>query len=336
MTTVSFPGLNIEEFELNPAAISFGESFVVYWYALFIVFGFAAAVLYAWYRSRREQIKLDDLLDVTLFSTVFGIIGARIFYVLFSPTPINGFLDAIAIWDGGISMQGAILFGAITAFVVCRLKSVPVLKMLDVCAPALMLAQAIGAIGNFFNGEAYGTIIPKSNLFYFLRMGISPHIFEDIEGLAFVHPLFIYECVWYLLSFALMHFTFKKKKFDAQIILVYLTCYGFGQLFIESQRLDSLKIGVFKLSTVLGLICLVAGALSLIYNLTKANRKQKDSEEYIPSYKKMSKPASLFTEENTVEDDYTPSFNFASGQDGDESYEENNDENEEKENGTDN
>lgn len=335
MTTVSFPGLNIEEFTLNPAAISFGEGFAIYWYALFIIFGFAAAVLYAWYRSHNESIKLDDLLDVALFSTVFGIIGARLFYVILSPSEINGFLGAIAIWDGGISMQGAIVFGAITAFIVCRIKSISALKLFDVCAPALMLAQAIGAIGNFFNGEAYGAIVTQNNPLYFLRMGISPHVFEDVKGLAYVHPLFIYECVWYLASFALMHFLYKKKKFDSELVLIYVTCYGFGQLFIESQRLDSLKIGVFKVPHVIGLICLVGGGITLIYHLSKAYRVQKDSEEYTPSYKKMSKPASLFTEES-ADDDYEPSFNFGES----ESVEKQDDnyysESEEDENGTDN
>ncbi len=316
MTQISFPGLGIEEFTLNPAAISFGESFSVYWYAIFIIIGFALAFLYAWYRSRYEEIKFYDLLDVTLYTIIFSIIGARLFYVIFTNDQFHGFLDVIAIWDGGLDMYGAIIAGAITIAIVGKIKKLSVLKLLDLASPALMLGQAIGSWGSFFNGETYGIIIPENNPLYSIRMGISPHVFEDVKGLAYVHPTFLYEFVWLLVGFAVIHFLYKKKRFGGQIILMYLAWYGFGKMFIEALRVDSLTLGVFKVSQVIGFICFVAGTVALIYNLAKSYRKQKDLEEYTPSYKKISKPASLFMSDDAEDEDYTPSFNFSKDEDG--------------------
>lgn len=321
MTQISFPGLGIEEFTLNPAAISFGESFSVYWYAIFVIIGFALAFLYAWYRSRYENIKFYDLLDVTLYTIIFSIIGARLFYVIFANDQFNGFLDLIAIWDGGLAMYGAIIAGVVTIAVVGRIKKLSVLKVLDFTAPALMLGQAVGSWGSFFNGEAYGTVIPEENPLYFIRMGISPHVFEDVKGLAYVHPTFLYEFIWLIIGFAVIHFLYKKKKFDGQITLMYLAWYGFGKMFIEALRVDSLTFGVFKVSQVIGFVCFVAGTVALIYNLAKSYRKQKDLEEYTPSYKKISNPASLFMNNDNEDEDYTPSFNFSKNDDGEQKNE---------------
>ena len=309
MTTVSFPGLGIEEFTLDPAAISFGESFSIHWYGILIAIGIALAFLYAFYRSRFEGIKFDDLLDVTLFTVVFAVIGARLFYVMFAPSEFKSFLDVIAIWSGGLAIYGAVIAGAITIAIVCKIKKISTLKVLDFAAPAVMIGQIIGRWGNFFNGEAYGITVAEDSLLYFLRMGISPHVFEDIKGLAYVHPTFLYESLWNLVGFLIIHFLYKKKKFDGQIVLMYLTWYGFGRMLIEGLRIDSLYIGVFRVSQVIGFVCFVAGAVTLICKLAKAYRTKKDGEEYAPTYKKISNPASLFMSEDANEE-YTPAFSI--------------------------
>ena len=309
MTTVSFPGLGIEEFTLNPAAISFGESFSIHWYGILIAIGIALAFLYAFYRSRFEGVKFDDLLDITLFTVVFAVIGARLFYVMFAPSEFKSFLDVIAIWSGGLAIYGAVIAGAITIAVICKIKKISALKVLDFAAPAVMIGQIIGRWGNFFNGEAYGMIVSEDSPLYFLRMGISPHIFEDVKGLAYVHPTFLYESLWNLVGFLIIHFLYKKKKFDGQIVLMYITWYGFGRMLIEGLRMDSLTLGVFRVSQVIGFICFVAGAVTLIYKLAKAYRKKKDGEDYAPTYKKMSNPASLFMSDD-ANDEYTPAFSI--------------------------
>ncbi|MBP3369994.1 MAG: prolipoprotein diacylglyceryl transferase [Clostridia bacterium] len=312
MIQLSFPGLGIEEFTLNPVAISFGAGFAVHWYAIFIIVGFALAFLYAWYRSRHEGIKFYDLLDTTLYTVIFSIIGARLFYVIMAHDQFNGFLDVIAIWDGGLAMYGAIIAGAITVAIVGKIKKLSILKIFDLAAPSLMLGQAVGCWGTFFNGESYGILLPEDNPLYFIRMGIAPHVFEDVRGLAFVHPTFLYEFIWLAIGFAVIHFIYKKKKFDGQIILMYLAWYGFGKMFIEAIRVDSLTLGVFRVSQVIGFICFVACTVALIYNLARSYRKEKDLEEYVPSYKKISNPASLFISNDSEDEEYTTAFKFSS------------------------
>lgn len=309
MTQISFPGLNIGEFELSSIAVSFGESFSVYWQGIFIAAGIVLAFLAALLLSRREGIKFDDLLDLTLFTLIFSIIGARLCYGLFSSVKFDGFVDAISVWDGRLSMYGGMIFGAGTVALICRFKKISALKVFDLAAPALLLGQVIGIWGDFFSGSSYGIPVGEDSLLYFLRMGISPHVFEDIKGLAYVHPTFLYEFIWGLVGLVLIVIFSGKKKFDGEVALAYLAWYGLGRTLIEGLCADTLYFGVFRSAQVVGLISFVACTLTLIYKLAKVYRKQKDSEEYVPAYKKKSNPAFIF-EKNDDEPDYTPSFNF--------------------------
>lgn len=303
MTKLSFPGLGIGEFELDPVAIRIGDSFEIRWYGIIIVTGIILAFLYACYRAKHEGISFDHMIDITLFTVVFAVIGARAYYVLTSLDQYDSFLDMIAIWNGGLAIYGGIIAGAITIFVVCKIKKLSFVKVLDLAAPAVMIGQIIGRWGNFFNGEAYGGVVYEGSPLYFLRMGISPHNIEGIKGMAYVHPTFFYESMWNLVGFALIHFLYKKKKFDGQIVLMYLTWYGFGRMLIEGLRTDSLYVGVFRISQVVGFLCFVGGSVALIFNLARAYRKKKDGEEYAPSYKKMSKPGAIFESAEAVAED---------------------------------
>ena len=307
MTTISFPAFKIGELVLDPAAIRFSESFAIYWSGILIAVGALLAFFYAFYRTKTEGLKFDDLIDTTLFGIIFGVVGARLLYVLTTTEQMNGFLDVIAIWNGGLAIYGAIIGGGIAIAVTCRLKGVSVLKSLDVAASSLMIGQIIGRLGDFFNGQSYGITIAKDSPLYFIRMGISPHVFEDVKGLAFVHPTFLYEMLWNIIGFAIIHFIYKKKKFDGQIMLMYLAWYGLGRSFIEGLRMDSLYIGVFRVSQVLGFISFITCTIILVFQLTKAYRKKKDGEEYAPTFKKISNPASLFMSDD-AEEEYTPAF----------------------------
>lgn len=303
MTTLSFPGLNIGEFKIDPVAIRIGDNFEIRWYGILIVTGIILAFLYACYRAKQEGISFDHMLDITLFTVVFAVIGARAYYVLTSLDQYDSFLDMIAIWNGGLAIYGGIIAGAITIFVVCKIKKLSVLKMLDAAGPAVMIGQIIGRWGNFCNGEAYGGVVAEGSPLYFLRMGISPHNIEGVSGMAYVHPTFFYESMWNLIGFTLIHFLYKKKKFDGQIVLMYITWYGFGRMLIEGLRTDSLYVGVFRISQVVGFVCFVCGSVALIFNLARSYRKKKDGEEYAPAYKKMSKPGAIFEGASDVIDE---------------------------------
>ncbi len=258
-TTVSFPGLGIEEFTLNRVAFSvFGKD--VYWYGIIILCGMIVAFLYAYLRSKQEGTKTDDLLDIGIWTVLAGVVGARLYYVLFDfidrPDNYNSFVDFIAIWNGGLAIYGGVIGGALAIFFVTRHKKLNTLKVMDSIAPGVMIAQAIGRWGNFFNGEAHGGVVAEGSPLYFLRMGL-------LKGgeMQYVHPTFLYESLWNVLGFVLLTVFYRKKKFNGQIVLSYLAWYGFGRMFIEALRTDSLWLvpGVIRVSQLIGAICFLVG-----------------------------------------------------------------------------
>ncbi len=291
MVNISFPGIGIDAFSVNKVAftIPIGNGIAVRWYGIIITIGIILAIAYCTYRAKEEGISFDDLLDMALFTVIFAIIGARLFYVLMSLDEYDSLLEMIAIWNGGLAIYGAIIAGAITIFVFCRYKKINVLKAYDMVVPAVMIGQILGRWGNFFNGEAHGGIIAESEFLYFIRMGLSHG--NGVEITKFYHPTFLYESLWNLVGFLIINALYRKKKFNGQIFLMYITWYGFGRMLIEGLRTDSLYIGVFRVSQVIGFICFVTGSVLLIYNFSKARRKKMYETEYVSSYSKFTHTA---------------------------------------------
>lgn len=258
-----FPGLGIEEFSVSKIAFTipiFG-GIEVRWYGIFVTLGMVVAVLYTFYRAKKKNISTDDLLDLALFTIFFGVIGARLYYVI----TYGGysFAEIFQIWNGGLAIYGGIIGGILAIFGVCRYKKLNFLGMIDCIGPGVMIAQAIGRWGNFFNGEAYGGIVEEGSALYFLRMGLFPHDFHGVSGMAYVHPTFLYESLWNVIGFILINLFYKKKAFDGEIACWYLGWYGFGRMLIEGLRTDSLMVGPFRISQLVGLVCF-AGCTALI------------------------------------------------------------------------
>ena len=233
MITVSFPGFGIDNFELNPVAFTipiFG-GIEVRWYGLIITLGIILAFSYAAFRANREGIVFDDVLDIAIFTIIFGVIGARLYYVLTSLDKYDSLYDMIAIWEGGLAIYGAIIAGGLTVFLVCRHKRIRFLKMFDAVAPGVMIGQFLGRWGNFFNGEAYGEEVLEGSLLYFSRMGLIPNI-ESATKMHYFHPTFLYESLWNILGFIIINSIYKKKKFYGQIFYMYIAWYGFVRMFI--------------------------------------------------------------------------------------------------------
>ena len=156
MTVISFPGLGIGEFSINPVAIPFGPNGGIRWYALLIVTGMILAVIYCSYRAKSEGISVDTMIDFALFTIPVGIIGARLYYVLFdwmsNPDHYKSFVDVIAIWEGGLAIYGGIIFGAITVIIVAKVKKMSgstLLKITDAVAPGVMIAQSLNVKKHF-------------------------------------------------------------------------------------------------------------------------------------------------------------------------------------------
>ena len=286
MVNISFPGIGIDAFSVNKVAFTLpiGGGLEIRWYGIIITFGIILAILYASKRAKDEGIIFDDLLDMAIFTVIFSVIGARLYYVIFSDDKYETFYDVIAIWNGGIAIYGAIIAGAITIFCVCKVKKIKVLRAFDMAAPAVMIGQIIGRWGNFMNGEAHGTEVAEGSLLYFLRMGLSK---GNAAITSFVHPTFLYESLWNLVGFVIINALYKKKKFDGQVFLMYISWYGFGRMLIEGLRTDSLHlIGNIRVSQVVGFLCFIVGAILIVIMFEKARRAELSGKEYTSVYSK--------------------------------------------------
>lgn len=282
-TIVSFPGLGIGEFTIDPVAVSFtiGEKPIeIRWYGIVICIGMILAFLYVWSKAKNSGFTFDDVLDIALTVIPCGVIGARIYYVLMSPDEFHNFYDVIAIWNGGIAIYGALIGGGISLLCLAKIKKKKVGLLFDMLGPAAMIGQICGRWGNFFNGEAHGV---ETEIF--CRMGL-------YEGgkMIYVHPTFLYESLWNLLGFILINAFYKKKKFDWQIFLEYIAWYGFGRMFIEGLRTDSLYLGPWRISQVVGFFCFVIGTSLLIYKSIKIKKySDADLVEYAGVYSKLTR-----------------------------------------------
>ncbi len=282
---VAFPGLGIDTFVLNKVAFSlFGLE--VRWYGVFITLGMIAAFGYAIFRSKQEGFTSDRVLDVGLYVVVFGIIGARLYYVLMKPELYfradrslwENLGEIVNIRGGGLAIYGAIIAGALSLLIYCHIQRLDWRRALDMVAPGVMIAQAMGRWGNFFNGEAHGGLVTEGHPLYFLRMGLYPNDLGTGQ-MAYVHPTFLYESLWNVLGFVLINaYLYRRKKFHGQIALTYLAWYGFGRMLIEGLRTDSLYLGNtgIRVSQLVGALCFVACAGLIIYLLIRVHKQQRE------------------------------------------------------------
>ena len=296
MTTVSFPGLGIEKLEFSKIAFTLFGKVEVRWYGLILTAGIVIAFLYTiWRGKRNENVKSDDIIDIGIFTVLFGILGARLYYVLttLDTHQYNSFLDVIAIWNGGIAVYGSIIGGGLAIVGVCLWKKISWRKLFDMVAPGLIIAQSVGRWGNFCNGEAHGSLItgttqldlfgnvielPSGGGTFFdtVRMGL----YENGRW-NYYHPTFLYESVWNLIGFILLNIVYKHKKFHGQIALMYFAWYGLGRMFIEGFRTDSLYIPgtTLRISQCVGLLCLIAaGAMLVVFLILNRDNRPFESE----------------------------------------------------------
>ena len=270
ISEISFPGFGIDTFAVKSSAFSIG-SIEIAWYALIITVGMICAVSYLIFRAGQVGINVDTIIDYALITIPVGIIGARLYYVLTKLDSFSSFKEVINIRNGGLAIYGGLLAGALTVFIISKVKKIPFLVIADCCTPGIMLAQAIGRWGNFTNGEAFGY---ETDIF--CRMGLNNALtgYETI----FVHPTFLYESLWNLLGFALVNIFYKKRQYDGQVFLFVFGWYGLGRMFIESLRADSLYTKIFGLefrtSQVLAALIFAACLCCLIYFHIRKPKKE--------------------------------------------------------------
>ena len=274
---ISFPFLG--DWTINPPSsfTIFGKT--IYFYGVIIAVGFLLGILWIAKNSRHVGIKEDDIYDVIIWTIPFSIIGARLYFVLFSldyyranPSKI------IAVWEGGLAIYGGIIAGILVIFLVCRFKKMNVLAALDLIMGGLLIGQILGRWGNFFNREAFG-----AQTEIFCRMGLTAPDGTTI----YVHPTFLYESLWNLALFVIVSILIRreKRKYNGQVFLVYLFGYGIGRALIEGLRTDSLylwntNIRVSQLLSVI--LAIVAGTLLIV----NAIRVKKGTLTLSPAYRK--------------------------------------------------
>ncbi len=275
MNTVGFPELGIGPFDITSTAFTAG-SLKVQWYGLIIVLGMILACAYAFHRMKELGLILDNMLDIAIVCIPCGIIGARLYYVLTSLDEYHSLYEAIAIWNGGIAIYGGIIGGLLGVIAVCLWRKYNILAILDCIAPGVMIGQMVGRWGNFVNAEAYGIVGPYDFLgmkFDAMSIAANNPFIMTING-EYVHPTFLYESVWNFVGFLIINALWKKKKYNGQIMIMYLTWYGLGRSIIEGFRGDSLYIGMFRISQLLAFICFVAGVVLLIvFGIMTAGKK---------------------------------------------------------------
>ena len=275
-THVYFDGLGID-FELPSVAFTvFG--YQIHWYGMIIAFGFALAVLYGGRKAYKWKMSLDGMTDVLIWGTLFGIICARLYYVAFEWDYYSQHLNEIpAIWNGGLAIYGGIIGALIGAAIGCKTGKINFLNLLDLGALGLLIGQGIGRWGNFFNQEAFGTNTDTA----LFRMW-SPKIHDTLEASSAllaqkgvtvdpntpVHPTFLYESVWCLLSFLVLHIVVTYfRKFKGEVFMMYGVLYGLERMIVEGMRTDSLYIGStsIRVSQVLSAVIAAVALVALVY-----------------------------------------------------------------------
>ena len=298
---VRFAGLAKEFYVSNTLDLGFAS---VRWYGVIIAFGLLLAALFGGRIAYTWKIDLNKMVDVLLYGTIAGVLGARAYYVIFQWGYFKDHLNEIPrIWEGGLAIYGGIIAGILAAFVVCKVEKLNFLNLLDMVGMSLLIGQGIGRWGNFVNQEAFGTFTGRhwgmmsSEVLRQIRLDPATYGLEGVGDIPryvadndlWVHPTFFYESVWCFLGFALLYWILKKqRRFSGQLFLCYGVWYGFGRMLIEGLRTDSLYIGQtsIRVSQVLsGAFCLIC--LVLVIALTVHFRKHPKPIEGIDYYPPM-------------------------------------------------
>lgn len=282
------------------------------WYGIIIAFGFLLAVLFGGRIAYVWKINLDKMIDVLIFGTLAGIVGARLYYVAFKWDYYSQNLTEIFnIRGGGLAIYGGLIAAIIVGAVVCKVRNLNMLNLLDMCAMSFLIGQGIGRWGNYANQEAFGGFTSSSSwgmmsdkVVAYIMQNADSFGLSDVDDIAqyiadndlYVHPTFFYESVWCLLSFGVLYFIYKKHRhFSGQLILTYGVLYGFERMIVEGMRTDSLYIADTSIrvsqafSAVLMIVCLIL----LIYLLRKYKKNPKPIEgiDYFPELTEKEKAA---------------------------------------------
>ena len=259
---------------MDPIIFSLGPV-EIRWYAVLILLGVIVAILLGTKESKKFNYPKDFVFDLGFYVVIFGIIGASLYFVLFNLELYQDWVDILRIWEGGLAIHGGIIAGFITTLVYCKIKKVNLFKVTDIAVISLIIAQAIGRWGNFFNVEAHGGIVTLSTM----KSLFIPQFIIDGMNIGGVHyaPAFLIESLWCLdgfLALLLIRKVYKNLKVG-ELTSFYLVFYSIGRFIIESMRTDSLMIGGLKMAQVVSVVLAVIGVIAIILIETNVIKSKK-------------------------------------------------------------
>ncbi len=253
---------------MNPVIINLGI-IEIRWYSVLILLGFILGYYLVINRCKQQNIDKTLISDLCFYLIIVSILGARIYYCIFEwKYYINNPIDIIKIWEGGLAIHGGVIAGVIFIYFYTKKKKLEFLKLLDIFAPSLVLGQAIGRWGNFFNGEAYGPITTFENL---KNLHIPRFIIDGMYiGGNYHVPTFFYESIGCLIIFIILIILRNKKSTKIGIITsIYFILYGLVRFFIEGLRTDSLMLFNIKVAQLISIFMILIGIYIIIKSLKK-------------------------------------------------------------------
>ena len=248
---------------MNRVAVDFGV-FQVYWYSIFILIGMLVGMFFVYSEAKKKNIADNTVTNIIFYTVIVAIIGARLYYVLFNWSHYSEHsIEILEIWNGGLAIHGAIIFGGLFLILYCLKRKLDILLIFDISCVGLIIGQAIGRWGNFFNQEAYGSQVSLE----FLRGLHLPQFIIDgmlING-EYYQPTFLYESIWCFIGFVILLIIRRRKYIKiGQTFGVYCMWYSLGRFFIEGMRQDSLMIGSLKMAQIVSVGMFLVGLFFFI------------------------------------------------------------------------
>ena len=272
----------------------------IYWYSVCIIIGMMIGMYLVYTEAARKKISENLITNLIFYTVIISIIGARLYYVIFKWDYYSkNIFEIFEIWNGGLAIHGAIIFGGLFLIYYTKKHKLDTLRILDICCVGLIIGQVFGRWGNFFNQEAYGSVVSLK----FLKSLHLPGFIIDgmhINGV-YYHPTFLYESLWCIVGFIIL-ILFRKRRYikTGQIFGIYCMWYSFGRFFIEGLRTDSLMIGSLKMAQIVsigmflvGLFFFLrrikAGRFDYLYNEVEQEEKKETPRvnQAIPQYSQL-------------------------------------------------
>ena len=264
MNHVTIFGIDLT-FDSVAFTLPIGDGWPITWYGILIALGFLLAIIYGIKNAERLGVNTDKMLDVVIVTTPVAIVCARLYYILFDPNrpeDVEFFgKDGLS----GIGIYGAVIGAFACGAIMCKIKKIKVFDMFDLAAIAFLIGQGIGRWGNFMNQEAFGSPTGSNWFGMTSENVVADFAQKGYDPTALAHPCFLYESIWCIAGFFLLHHLSKKRHFSGEITLLYCIWYGFERAIIENFRTDSLMLwGPIRVSVFVSVVLFVGALIALI------------------------------------------------------------------------